>query len=36
MSGNSNARVGIAEKGVKGFKVIGKGEQIKFYRDGLD
>ena len=26
----------IAEKEGKGFKVIGKGDKIKFYRDGLD
>jgi len=33
---NSNARVGTAEKGGKGLRVIGKGERIKFYLDGLD
>ena len=32
----SNARVGTAEKGGKGLRVIGKGEKIKFYLDGLD
>ena len=32
----SNARVHTAEKGGKGLKVLGKGERIKFYLDGLD
>ena len=32
----SNARVNTAEKGGKGLRVIGKGERIKFYLDGLD
>ena len=36
MSTRSNARVGTAEKGGKGLKVIGKGEKFKFYLDGLD
>ena len=26
----------MAEKGGKGLKVLGKGERIKFYLDGLD
>ena len=30
-----NARVHTAEKGGKGFRVLGKGERIKFYFDGL-
>ena len=34
MSGNSNARVGTAEKGGKGLKVLG--EKIKFYLYVLD
>ena len=32
----SNAIVNIGEKGGKGLKVLGKGEKIKFYLDGLD
>ena len=32
----SNARVHLAEKGRKGLRVLGKGERIKFYLDGLD
>ena len=32
----SNARVGTAEKGGKGLRVIGKGEKIKFYLNELD
>ena len=32
----SNARVRTAEKGGKGLRVLGKGEKIKFYLDGLD
>ena len=32
----SNARVNMAEKGGKGLRVLGKGEKIKFYLDGLD
>ena len=32
----SNARVSTAEKGGKGLRVLGKGEKIKFYLDGLD
>ena len=32
----SNARVNTAEKGGKGLRVLGKGEKIKFYLDGLD
>ena len=32
----SNARVNTAEKGGKGLKVLGKGERIRFYLDGLD
>jgi len=32
----SNARVHTAEKGGKGLRVLGKGERIKFYLDGLD
>ena len=31
----SNARVHTAEKGGKGFRVLGKGKRIKFYFDGL-
>ena len=31
----SNARVNTAEKGGKGLRVLGKGERIKFYLDGL-
>ena len=31
-----NARVHTAEKGGKGLRVLGKGERIKFYLDGLD
>ena len=31
----SNARVNMAEKGGKGLRVLGKGEKIKFYLDGL-
>ena len=36
MSEASNARVNTAEKGGKGLRVLGKGEKIKFYLDGLD
>ena len=36
MSEESNARVNTAEKGGKGLRVLGKGEKIKFYLDGLD
>ena len=36
MSEESNPRVHTAEKGGKGLKVLGKGEKIKFYLDGLD
>jgi len=36
MSRESNPRVHTAEKGGKGLKVLGKGEKIKFYLDGLD
>ena len=36
MSGKSNACVGPAEEGGKGLQVLGKGEKIKFYLDGLD
>ena len=32
----SNARVHTAEKDGKGLRVLGKGERIKFYLDGLD
>ena len=32
----SNVHEGTAEKGGKGLKVLGKGEKIKFYKDGLD
>ena len=32
----SNARVNTAEKGRKGLRVLGKGERIWFYLDGLD
>jgi hypothetical protein len=32
----SSARVNTAEKGGKGLRVLGKGERIKFYLDGLD
>ena len=32
----SNARVNTAEKGRKGLRVLGKGEKIRFYLDGLD
>ena len=32
----SDARVSTAEKGGKGLKVLGKGEKMKFYLDGLD
>ena len=32
----SDARVSTAEKGGKGLKVLGKGEQMRFYLDGLD
>ena len=32
----SNARVNTAEKGGKGLRVLGKGERIRFYLDGLD
>ena len=32
----SDARVHTAEKGGKGLRVLGKGEKIKFYLDGLD
>ena len=32
----SNARVSTAEKGGKGFKVLRKGEKMRFYWDGLD
>ena len=32
----SNARVNTAEKGRKGLRVLGKGERIRFYLDGLD
>ena len=32
----SNARVNMAEKGGKGLRVLGKGEKIRFYLDGLD
>ena len=32
----SNARVNTAEKGGKGLRVLGKGEMIRFYLDGLD
>ena len=32
----SNARVNTVEKGGKGLRVLGKGEKIKFYLDGLD
>ena len=32
----SNARVHTAEKGGKGLRVLGKGEKIKFYLNGLD
>ena len=32
----SNARVHTVEKGGKGLRVMGKGERIKFYLDGLD
>ena len=31
-----NARVNTAEKGGKGLRVLGKGERIRFYLDGLD
>ena len=36
MSEESNARVNTVEKGGKGLRVLGKGEKIKFYLDGLD
>ena len=36
MSGKRNICMGTAEKGGKGLKVLGKGENIKFYLDGLD
>ena len=36
MREESNARVHMAEKGVKGLRVLGKGERIKFYLDDLD
>ena len=32
----SNVRVNTAEKGEKGLRVLGKGEKIRFYLDGLD
>ena len=32
----SDARVNTAEKGGKGLRVLGKGERIRFYLDGLD
>ena len=32
----SNARVNTAEKDGKELRVLGKGEKIKFYLDGLD
>ena len=32
----SDARVSTAEKGGKGLKVLGKGEKMKFYLNGLD
>ena len=32
----SNAKVSKVEKVGKGLKVLGKGEKIKFYLDGLD
>ena len=32
----SNARVHTAEKEGKGLRVLGKGEKIKFFLDGLD
>ena len=32
----SNARINMAEKGGKGLRVLGKGEKIRFYLDGLD
>ena len=32
----SNARVRMVDKGGKGLRVLGKGERIKFYLDGLD
>ena len=31
----SDVRVHTAEKGGKGLRVLGKGERIKFYLDGL-
>jgi len=36
MSEESQARVHTAEKGGKGLRVLGKGERMKFYLDGLD
>ena len=36
ISRKSNARVGAAEKGGKGLRILGKGEKIKFNLDGLD
>ena len=36
MSEESQARVHTAEKGEKGLRVLGKGETMKFYLDGLD
>ena len=36
MLGESNARVNTAEKGGKELRVLGKGERIRFYLDGLD
>ena len=36
MSEESNARVNTEEKGGKELRVLGKGERIKFYLDGLD
>ena len=35
MSGKRNICMGTAEKGGKGLKVLGKGENIKFYLDGF-
>ena len=36
MSEESQARVHTVEKGGKGLRVLGKGERMKFYLDGLD
>ena len=36
MLDKSDARVHTAEKGGKGLRVLGRGEKIKYYLDGLD